>query len=362
MSTFVDNRTPFSTELFSFPDSQGQEIAVLVLSAAFVFDQNGNVFTLDPQPPVRIADEHFGDPASTSIRYESDTALYKPWVDVILNGSAYAPRGKAISTLIASLEIADIHKELLVLGDRKKLISGVHSRPTPFQQMPICYERAYGGCDVSSSDPKHHKIFTQNPVGFGYCGVRSIHTDIESQLPNIEYADPQSKFAKKIPAGFGAVARSWSPRRELAGTYDDNWLENQWPLLPTDFNDRHCQAAPLDQQSRRLCGGEVVRLRNLTPEGEWRFLLPTLDVPVRLFFHDGMEATRTSLDTVLIEPDQRQVTLSYRLRLPVQRKRPLREIVLGHMTPGWVLARTRGKRFVDLKHRQGVATHRETFQ
>ena len=71
----VRNLTPFSVELLVFPDASGQEISLLVISACFTEDSSGLLAPWMPQPPVRVADEHFGDPASSSIRHEADVAL-----------------------------------------------------------------------------------------------------------------------------------------------------------------------------------------------------------------------------------------------------------------------------------------------
>ncbi len=347
-------------ELLSFPDKDGQEIAVLVIVAAFEIDSAGRAEQLEIQPEVRLTDEYFAEPASSSLRYEADVAVSKPAVDVIVNGSAYAPLGRPTSEVEASLDLADIHKRLIVLGDRKKLVGGIHSRPESFERMPIVYERAYGGADYSSSNPKRHKLYKWNPVGLGYRGVASADPKIESELPNINHARRGLKSSPKIPAGFAGVARSWSPRLELAGTYDEAWLEEQWPLLPRDFHDRHYQAAPSDQQSGVIKGGEEARLRNLTPQGDWRFRLPTLDIPLRLVYRDGIDETKPRLDTVLIEPDLARVTLTARLALPVRRQRLLREIVAGHMTRGWLRAKSHHKPYRDPSATRGV-DHSRTY-
>jgi hypothetical protein len=172
--------------------------------------------------------------------------------------------------------------------------------------------------------------------------------DIESDAPNVTYAGVKIGLAGTLPAGFGVVGRSWPSRLKFAGTYDEKWLKDQWPLLPADFDPRYNQSAPLDQQSRVIQGGEEVRLVNLTPDGFWTFRLPKLDVPVHLLYADRQVGTAPRLDTVIIEPDQRHLTLSARLAIPVERGRPpLREIVLGHVTKGWLRAQAQRKQYRD---------------
>ena len=58
---------------------------------------------------------------------------------------------------------------------------------------------------------------------------------------------------------FGPMGRGWPGRIEYGGTYDQNWIDNIFPFLPPDFDDRYFQMAPPDQQTpapraaRRSC-------------------------------------------------------------------------------------------------------------
>ncbi len=40
----------------------------------------------------------------------------------------------------------------------------------------------------------------------------------------------------------GPVGRGWEPRYKLAGTYDQNWIDNVFPFLPSDFEDAYFQS------------------------------------------------------------------------------------------------------------------------
>jgi len=333
LTTYLNNRTPFATELFAFPNADGQEIAVLVISASFLIDQN-----------------------------EADVAIYKPYVDVIINATAYSPHGRPSNTLEVGIQLADIHKHLIIQGDRKSLVRGVASKPQPFITMPIVYERAYGGTYIDPTNPDRQDIYTRNPVGVEYKGALSADPGVQTNYPNINYLKSSKEYRQNLPAGFGAIARSWSPRRELAGTYDEDWLKNQWPLPPHDYNPLHNQAAPVDQQSRTIQGGEEIMLLNLTTESEWCFRLPSLTFPTRLFFGRRPQEVLPKLDTILIDADSRTVTLSHRLAIPIERKNPLREVVLGHVTRGWLLARERKKYYHCLNGSNGVQTLKPTYK
>jgi hypothetical protein len=213
--------------------------------------------------------------------------------------------------------------------------------------MPIVYERAFGGAGKEAGLPSE----SRNPIGVGFQGVTSSDPGVHTHLPNIEYPDDRmTSPAQRIrPAGLGVIARSWQPRVALAGTYDDRWLAEQCPLVPLDFNPEHFQAAPADQQLKRLTGGEDVIIDNMTPEGSWRFRLPRIDVPLRACAGRRVVTVPMRMDTVLLEPDLYRVTVTSRSALIDSRNvRPVEQYVLGHSSPAWERARMRQKRFIDL--------------
>jgi hypothetical protein len=219
--------------------------------------------------------------------------------------------------------------------------------------MPVIYERAYGGGDPEG------RIDQRNPVGVGFRGVLSADPEVKTTAPNIEY--PHS--GAPTPAGFGIVGRGWKPRIDFAGTYDEHWVDTRWPLLPADFDPRHNQAAPLDQQSRTLRGGEDVEIVNMTQNGRWSFSIPILDVPVHLLYEDRFERRLLALDTVLLEPEGYRVTLTARMSiLNVRNAAPLLEVVLGHVTRGWIRARTTRKFYIDYSGCDGTDQFRSSVR
>src|SRR5262249_3965340 len=63
-------------------------------------------------------DQHWTDPMNSSVKFESDFVPFKLATDVVLNGKVYAPKGRRTVSLIATLEVVEARKELLVTGDR----------------------------------------------------------------------------------------------------------------------------------------------------------------------------------------------------------------------------------------------------
>ena len=89
------------------------------------------------------------------------------------------------------------------------------------------------------------------------------------------------------------------------GTYDEAWLENEFPFLPADFNELYYQSAPKDQQMPFLLGGETVSLLNVTEDGKRSFKIPTVEMPVVFFKKNGeQEETKALVDTFVSGPGQ----------------------------------------------------------
>ena len=189
--------------------------------------------------------------------------------------------------------------------------------------MQIVYERAYGGFDPESREKDRPQWDERNPLGTGFA-LSSSKID-GMKLPNIEYPDqPIRKWKDRPePAGFGPICSHWQPRARLAGTYDEKWQRERLPLLPNDFDDRHFQCVPIDQQSPQfLSGGEPTVLTNLTPGGTLRFNLPRIFLGFETFFYTGERQLhdRPKLHTVIIEPDFSRVSLVWHSALPCHPK------------------------------------------
>lgn len=354
-ATNLNNRTPFACGSVVVLDQHGQETLLVVLVATFAADGEGPLRLSEEPEPVRLTDEHFGEPATTGIRYESVVATHKPYVDVLVNGQAYAPRGRPTGAVLARLSVAGIDKTLRVSGDRRWMADGLPSSPQPFERMPIVYERAYGGTSSAGAD-------LRNPIGVGYAGASSSDPLVRTELPNVE--DPRTLVTGRRTAaraaGFSTLGRGWAPRVGFAGTYDKAWQDTRWPLFPEDFDSRYNQSAPLDQQCNTLSGGEEAVLTNMTPSGLWRFRVPRIIAPIHLLFDDRQEIHHIRTDTMLIEPDDYRVTLTARFALKTVRNRGrIREVAIGHVRSGWLRAIAHRKRYYGS---DGTDRRRQTFE
>ena len=311
------NRTGYAAERNWTRDRDGIHWWVVAVRATFQVGGGGRLELGDEQPPPVLAPEYFGEPGASSLRYDSDLLSVKPGTDVIVHASAHAPGGRAAATVAVAVRVGALEKRLVVHGDRVyyRGTSGLTTTaPRPFAERPIRYEMAFGGRDLGDPDPRNHRIDDRNPVGVGFA-VRTA-TLINQAAHSIEY--PSGDPAQRGPAGFGPVDAAWMPRRALAGTYDQRWSQSKRPLLPDDYDPRFAMGAPADQQlAQPLAGGERVVLTNLTREGSLAFDLPRVVLEFSSRFGRRREEHGARLATVLIEPEERRLSLVWQSALRV---------------------------------------------
>jgi hypothetical protein len=299
------NRTAFAAERAFARDATGAEYWLVAVRATFSFDDQGALTLAPVQKPVKLAPEYMGELGKSSLRHDSDLPRTKTTTDILLHATAYAPGKKAVTELLVEFAVGPISKRLRVVGDRHYTSDGV-SAAAPFTRMPIRYERAYGGVDAATGVTE-----ARNPIGVG-ASVKE-----GDALPNIE-AEAASVGTEdwKNPVGFGPLAAHWSPRLELAGTYDNAWEKSRKPLVPSDFDERSFQCAPADQQTPKwLRGGELVSLQGLTPEGSTTFELPQLTLGFDTTIGKRIESHPGRLHSVIIDADERTLGLVWHTSL-----------------------------------------------
>lgn len=320
----LNNKTSYLAEGTILLDIDGSEIWVVAVKATFEI-RNGKPVLADKQEPVCLVDEYFGEPGNSSVKYENELVFKKPGTDIIVNGHAYSPNGRPLTKLDVSVRCHQTRKVIRVYGNRiwYKSIKGLSiSDPQPFVKMPLVYERAFGGIDDSSEDPKKHGAEERNPIGVGF----GLSTDYlkDKPLPNLE--DPADKITtwknRPKPVGLGFICKHWQPRRQYAGTYDQKWMEERMPLYPLDFDFRFFLAAPADLVAMpHLRGGESVELLNLTPAAALAFSLPRMALGFRTHLAGKWIDHHGTLGSVIIEPDIPRVMLVWQTLIPCHRKK-----------------------------------------
>lgn len=276
----IRNDTPFESGLAIGMGADRAPCLAVVVKGTFVIPKavDGPVEPADEQLPVLSAEAYHDGDVTGSLLYEADAVPFKPRADIALVGTVYAPGGRPASQVDVMLEVGRVRKALRVFGDRqwlfpsKTVMVPVASKPVPFVEMPLVYERAFGGIDRKAG-----RWFDKNFIGTGFLG-KKVKASVDGRpLPNIE--DPAHLITswndEPDPAGYGFYSPTCQPRARYGGT--EEGLEQPHPLfgLAADFShDFYNGAHPDLQVPGYLRGDEQVDLINLTRDGRRRFRLP----------------------------------------------------------------------------------------
>ncbi|WP_437589372.1 DUF2169 family type VI secretion system accessory protein [Sorangium sp. So ce1000] len=273
---------------------RGQLRITVIVKATFAFAADAEMPRVEPQQ-ILHGEVHHGNNPGRSVRFTSDLAPHLERADVLFTGHAHAPPpGAPVHALPVRLAISDdggplLDKELLV-QDR-----------AGFQRMPIVYERALRGENEQEN----------------FLGVQGTGDGSE---PEANIVDPRQPSRA---AGFGPIARAWPARRRLLGATPRKALDAPIAELPDPFDWTYYQAAPPDQRTRYLRGGEWIELHGLHPTlPRLRTRLPEARGRARVH---GLSAFGVSdghllelhADTLRIDGDEQRCTLVFRGSLAV---------------------------------------------
>lgn len=321
----LENLTPFAHGSACGYGLDDRAYMIHCLAARFHLPPPGRVhpgpLSLAEQHAPPMADAHWGDPATTSLKFSGQAVALRPDAEVHVVGSAYTAREREATTMRAQVRVGPCAKIIQITGARvwQRGAAGLRpSPPEPFTSMPLCYERSFGGTllnasgEVIAHEPK-------NPVGVGLAVTAA--DAVGKPLPNLENPDEllTSWDRRVTPAGLGPIPGSWQPRLGFAGTYDSAWVATRAPLWPKDCDLRcFCAAAPGLSAPAPFRGGEPVLLDGFAPEGSFEFSLPSFRVIARHTYTDHQSRHALACDGVLIETDARTITLLWRAAAPLE--------------------------------------------
>ncbi len=309
----LKNNTPFSADIALFPDEQANDALYVMVKATFDITQNMEVS--ETQKPLIQADEYYGEPGLSSLKYPSDYHTGKPTSDILMLGSACAPDKHGVRQLNVSVQIDDLKKVLTVFGDRYWQ-DGQMSTPDIFETMRLRYENAFGGKHIVEGQLKGAEL--RNPVGKGFKGERNSLEMDGLALPNLE--DPndliQNQSDAPQPHCFAAVAPNWLPRAEYAGTYDTEWEQERAPYLPLDYNPMFMNSASYGlRYPHKLEGGERVYISGMHPAGDLDFDLPKVNLKGTVIIAGSEKELSFTIETLTLEPNELSLCIHWRAKL-----------------------------------------------
>ena len=316
----VINPTPYVMDRGVIFDRKGNETLVVMIKGTFSFSQ-GQSQLAEEQLPINWEDQYAGDPTTSGIYLPTDMLPTRPSTGITLKGHAIAPQPNT-RRMEVGIRVGNLQQLAVVMGDR--IGYGAIDSPATFDRIALCWENAFGGCDTSHDNAKHHEALPSNPVGKGFMARNSKLSASDIALPNIEHPSRLLRNAGERPAavGFAPVAPVWEQRRQYAGTYDENWETQRAPLLPDDFDDRFLQCAPPELTAQGyLEGTEECVLLGMSEEGRLGFPLaadraPTIGVRM------GTTGTRSKpkLEAIHFDTDERTYTVLWKSMINVQGK------------------------------------------
>ncbi len=334
------------TAIVQGKDDLGQDIFSLLVKRTYdIRPLQRAVRSEKVRPLIRIDELYDADPEWPLTKYENDFAPFKPATDVIAIANAYAPGSSPVSELDASIEVGTYRKTVRVVGDRLCHYRGnefpLFSDPVVFREMPIRYDRSYGGRDLLSN-PEEPFYYPRNYVGRGVVLNNSKETVEGLLLPNIEdpfdlltaerlcFGTPDCWSRQPLPDGFGWFNRSWYPRCSFTGAIpaylgvDDSTREEKLGLVPKNqvalfrqfklpsFDLRFNNGASCGLILPYLRGDERIQLTHLTPDQYLAFQLPGETPTIRLDIGLGEKELKPFLHTVCLRPEDRQLDLIWR--------------------------------------------------
>ena len=310
----ITNMTPFAVERSVQYDRAGAQVWVVVVKGTFDIPSDGAVVRAEVQEPVALTAVYTGRPGASHMLRDTELVPAHPGTDVIINAVARAPGGRPLRRFQIGVEVGSLAKALVVTGKRcweRSLLGLRATAPEPFTTLPVRWEYAFGG-----TDPTGLEFEPRNSAG---CGLfRSAKAAIGGELPRIEALNSQITQwnDRPSPVGLAAVAPTWSPRRERAGTFDQVWADERAPLWPVDYDEHfHVSATEGLWAPTGLRGGESVTLTNLALESDMRFALPRFFFGFDTHVRGSVIHHRPALDRVIIEPELRRVIMVWRTSL-----------------------------------------------
>jgi hypothetical protein len=284
---------------------------------------------------------------------------FKPATDVVVQGSAFAPRGRPTDSMEASVSVGGRCKRVRVFGDRAVRWRGDGSltidAPEPFGEMPLVYQRAYGGldwrvpakaetaADAIRLDSDHPGLYPRNPFGRGYLVAPG---EVPNMLmPNLEdpddlltadrlvVGDPKLWYRQPLPWCFDWSHPGTFPRCVFFGPRVDAWFpapsdedlpEVKRGLLPSGFRSRMANRpllsgpepsffleASFGMTFTRIEGAPVV-IRGMCPDRpEIVFTIPAQGPAITLAVERTTETPRPRLHSVICRPAEGKVCLVY---------------------------------------------------
>ena len=292
---------PFPVVAFPWQPRPGTWNLTVGVKATFSL-VHGQAAQLSATQHAIVDDSYWDNNPSASLYAPSDFVPYKPRVDVLLTGHAYAPGGASVETLGVRLQVGSLVKALTLTGDRAWVQARNGMAPgasTHFRRMALRYERA--------------ALAGENPVGFAGLAQPG---EIGRPLPSVVATGTQTP-------GFGPLPLLWRARRRNLPDAAVMWayrVRLASASMPPGFDFDLFNSAPAEQQIAALPPRAAIVLENLHPQlPRLETWLPALAPKLFRLDRSAGRASPVALraDTLWIDTDRAVAVVSWRALTPI---------------------------------------------
>ncbi len=274
----------------------GPRRGMLVAKLTYQWNTSGGL-QLDDQDPFPIFTADVSTPLG--LLPSDDVPRAVTAFEVMLLGCAHAKLGSTEVTV--SLTVGGTTRSILVIGDRDLRKEGAVSPAKPFREMPLIWERAFGGTasvliDVASPVLVSHP---DNPYGRGF--------DVGALMDNL-------RREVECPPGYP----QWEPQRKLQNLESPSETSPVVPLcwapLPKPHNrDRPHRACPDWILQAPPAPRSVLALTNLTDEGRTELQFPDHTLLFEYVVGDREGTRRLAPAAMVLLPEERRLYVVHRL-------------------------------------------------
>ncbi len=237
---------------------------VLTILAKRTYSMDGDRFTAADEPEPIVEEAVYVKQEATGfkvLKRAPEDAPDRDGCDLVVLATARA--ASPVQRRAVTLGLPDgTERRLAVTGDRHVILAGegfAFSDPDPWEEMPLDWDRAYGGIDFgirAEADWPREDIlraaelppgsYPRNDVGKGFALAGSEMPLEQRLLPNVE--DPADLLTSQRlvcpgmncwhlqprPAGFGLMDSHWFPRSLHYGVVAGRWPDLGAGVLPEE--------------------------------------------------------------------------------------------------------------------------------
>jgi hypothetical protein len=237
-----------------------------------------------------------------------DELFYRGGVDVFIFGHARARDNTPVGRSEVVVRVGEgFRRTVVVNGTRVWIREGgslVPSAPEPFTEVPLALSESFGGQDVWDELPIP---FPDNPGGKGF--YVSEESAVGKVLPRLEDpAHPVTSWKDRPePVGVSVPPFPFGPRLSRTVEFDAETGDLK-RIDPKFYN----QSFPGMTAEAPVRPGAKVVVSGVSVDGDLGFVLPMLDLRVKIVLGEKVVETDVPIDQIGIECDLRRLFVTYR--------------------------------------------------